>query len=197
MHFLGDVFLVCDACGGRRYRPSVLEVRYRGKAIDEVLALTVRDALRHFAGQAKVIKELKALDQIGLGYLRLGQAATTLSGGEAQRVKLAAHLTKRPGRRLLYVLDEPTTGLHMSDVRDLLDCLQRLLETGATIVVIEHNLEVVGQADWVIDLGPAGGAAGGHLLFQGTPEALVAQGSGATAECLRALVRARSERAAS
>ncbi len=186
MQFLADVSLVCEACSGRRYRPPVLEVRYRGRTIDRVLDLTVHEALQFFAGQVQVTRRLKVLEQIGLGYLRLGQSATTLSGGEAQRVKLAAHLLRRPGPRVLYVLDEPTTGLHPGDVNELLSCLQRLLDGGASLLVIEHNLDVIKQADWVIDLGPEGGEAGGRVVFQGTPEALAGQPKGATAPYLRA-----------
>jgi len=181
LQFLADAYLVCESCGGRRYRPSVLDVMWRGKAIDEVLELTVREALQFFSGQHRVTRRLKVLDQIGLGYLRLGQPSSTLSGGEAQRVKLASHLLRRPGPRVVYVLDEPTTGLHMGDVAELLGALQRLLDGGATLVVIEHNLHVIKQADWVVDLGPEGGEQGGELVFQGTPEALVAQGRGHTA----------------
>jgi excinuclease ABC subunit A len=132
------------------------------------------------------VRRLKLFAEIGLGYLRLGQSATTLSGGEAQRVKLAAHLARRAGQRVLYVLDEPTTGLHMGDISELLACFQRLLEAGATLVVIEHNMDVVKQADWVVDLGPEGGADGGRVLFQGTPEALATHGAGATSRYLRA-----------
>ncbi len=185
LQFLADAWLVCESCGGRRYRPPVLEVRWRGRSIDQVLDLTVQEALIAFAGQPRVTRRLKVLAQIGLGYLRLGQAASTLSGGEAQRIKLAAHLLRRPGPRVLYVLDEPTTGLHMGDVAELLNALQRLLDGGATVVVIEHNLQVVKQADWVIDLGPEGGEEGGRLVFEGTPEALAAQGHGHTARYLR------------
>ena len=152
--------------------------------------MTVREALQFFAGQHRVTRRLKVLDQIGLGYLRLGQPASTLSGGEAQRVKLAAHLLRRPGPRVLYVLDEPTTGLHMGDVAELLNALQRLLDGGATLVVIEHNLHVIKQADWVIDLGPEGGEAGGELVFEGTPEALVATGGGTPRRYLRAVLAA-------
>ncbi len=191
MQFLADVFLVCEACGGRRYRPPVLEVRYRGRNIDQVLEMTVHEALHFFSGQAKVTRRLKVLEQIGLGYLRLGQPANTLSGGEAQRVKLASQLLRRPGPRVLYVLDEPTTGLHQGDVNELLGCLQRLLDAGATLLVIEHNVDVIKQADWVIDLGPEGGADGGHLVFQGTPEAVAAQGAGLTAPYLRAALNGR------
>jgi excinuclease ABC subunit A len=185
MQFLADVFLTCDICAGRRFRPEVLEVRYRGKTIHDVLEMTVRESLHFFTAQPRLRRRLKALDEIGLGYLRLGQPATTLSGGEAQRVKLALHLLRKPGERVLYVLDEPTTGLHMADVSELLSCFGRLLEAGATLVVIEHNMDVVKQADWVIDLGPEGGAEGGRLVFQGTPEALAGQPAGFTARPLR------------
>ncbi len=186
MQFLADVYLVCEACGGRRYQAPVLDVRYRGRTIDQVLDLTVHEALHFFAGQTKIGRPLRVFEQIGLGYLRLGQPANTLSGGEAQRIKLAAHLLRRPGQRVLYVLDEPTTGLHMSDVAELLTCLERLLERGATLLVIEHNLDVIKQADWVIDLGPGGGAEGGGLVFEGTPEAMVRQGDGLTVQYLLA-----------
>ena len=188
LQFLADAWLVCEACGGRRYRAPVLQVRWRGRSIDQVLDLTVHEALRVFAGQHRVTRRLKVLEQIGLGYVRLGQPASTLSGGEAQRVKLAAHLLRRPGPRVLYVLDEPTTGLHTGDVDELLNALQRLLDGGATLVVIEHNLHVIKQADWVIDLGPEGGEAGGEVVFQGTPEALAAQGKGYTARYLRSVL---------
>jgi len=184
MQFLADAFLLCEACGGRRYRPPLLEVRWRGLAIDQVLDFTVREALQLFSGHPRVTRRLKVLEQIGLGYLRLGQPASSLSGGEAQRVKLAAHLLRRPGPRVLYVLDEPTTGLHMGDVGELLNALQRLLDGGASVVAIEHNLDVIKQADWVIDLGPGGGAEGGEVVFQGTPEALAASGRGHTARYL-------------
>ena len=188
LQFLADAWLVCEACDGRRYRAPVLQVAFRGRTIDQVLDLTVHEALHFFAGQAAVTRRLKVLEQIGLGYLRLGQPASTLSGGEAQRVKLAAHLLRKPGPRVLYVLDEPTTGLHMGDVDELLNALQRLLDGGATVVVIEHNLHVIKQADWVIDLGPEGGEAGGAVVFQGTPEALAARGEGHTARYLRSVL---------
>jgi excinuclease ABC subunit A len=180
MQFLADVFLVCEACGGRRYEPAVLSVHYKGRTINQVLEMTVHEAVHFFAGQARVIQKLKLFDQIGLGYLRLGQPANTLSGGEAQRLKLAAHLLRKPDRRVLYVLDEPTTGLHMADIRELLGCFERLLDAGATLLVIEHNMDVVKQADWVIDLGPEAGEGGGFLVFQGTPEALVLHKQGVT-----------------
>jgi excinuclease ABC subunit A len=188
LQFLADAYLVCDSCNGRRYRPPVLEVQWHGRSIDEVLELTVREALQFFSGQHRVTRRLKVLDHIGLGYLRLGQPSSTLSGGEAQRVKLAAHLLRRPGPRVLYVLDEPTTGLHMGDVAELLKALQRLLDGGASVVVIEHNLQVIKQADWIVDLGPEGGEKGGNVVFQGTPEALVAHGHGHTARHLRRIM---------
>jgi excinuclease ABC subunit A len=199
MQFLADVYLVCEACGGRRFGPEVIEIRYRDRTIDQVLDMTVRDALHFFAGHPRLARRLRVLEQIGLGYIRLGQAAPTLSGGEAQRIKLASHLLHRPGGRVLYVLDEPTTGLHLADINELLTCLARLLDAGATLVVIEHNMDVVKQADWVIDLGPEGGAEGGHLVFQGTPEALAASGVGVTSRYLRqslngALRRAEARR---
>jgi len=197
MQFLADVYLVCESCSGRRFRPPVLEVRYRGRTIHEVLDMTVREALHFFSGLPRLARRLRVLEQIGLGYLRLGQSATTLSGGEAQRIKLASHLLRKPGQRVLYVMDEPTTGLHMADIAELLSCFQRLLEAGATLVVIEHNMDVVKQADWVVDLGPEGGEGGGRLVFEGTPEALAAQGEGQTAPYLRLALRGASRLAAS
>jgi excinuclease ABC subunit A len=196
MQFLADVSLVCEVCVGRRYQPAVLEVRYRGRRINQVLDMTVHEALHFFAGQPSVLRRLKLLEEIGLGYLRLGQPAPTLSGGEAQRVKLAAHLARRAGHRVLYVLDEPTTGLHMGDVAELLRAFERLVEAGATLLVIEHNMDVVKQADWVIDLGPEGGAEGGHLVFQGTPEALAAERGGLTSRYLRQVLNGASRPAA-
>jgi len=186
MQFLADVELICEECKGTRYKPQVLEVRYRGKNIHEVLNLTVKEALKFFAEAPKVTEKLRSLEEVGLGYLRLGQSATTLSGGEAQRMKLAAHLqpaTREVGRsgrgggegrrrRLLYIFDEPTTGLHFDDVSKLLAAFRRLIEAGGSIVVIEHNLEVIKTADWVIDLGPEGGNRGGKIVGAGPPEAI-------------------------
>ena len=183
MQFLADVELICEECKGTRYKPQVLEVRYRGKNIHEVLNLTVKEGLKFFAEAPKITEKLRTLEEVGLGYLRLGQSATTLSGGEAQRMKLAAHLqpaTKEPGRatgdkirrRLLYIFDEPTTGLHFDDVSKLLAAFRRLIEAGGSIVVIEHNLEVIKTADWVIDLGPEGGNRGGRIVGVGPPEAI-------------------------
>ena len=187
MQFLADVELICEECKGTRYKAQVLEVRYRGKNIHEVLNLTVKEALKFFAEVPKLTEKLRVLDEVGLGYLRLGQSATTLSGGEAQRMKLAAHLQPagreigrasgteetRRRRRLLYIFDEPTTGLHFDDVSKLLAAFRRLIEAGGSILVIEHNLEVIKTADWVIDLGPEGGARGGRIVGAGPPEAIV------------------------
>jgi excinuclease ABC subunit A len=185
MQFLADVELPCEECGGTRYKTSTLEIHYKGRNIYEVLQMTVREALRFFAGHPRIVDKLAVLDEIGLGYVRLGQSATTLSGGEAQRVKLAAHLaatrseSRGPdgkkgggGSRVLYILDEPTTGLHFDDVGKLLMAFRKLIDSGGTLVVIEHNLDVIKSADWVIDLGPEGGAAGGQVVATGTPEAI-------------------------
>jgi excinuclease ABC subunit A len=170
MQFLADVELVCEECHGTRFKSGVLEVRYRGKNIHEVLQMTVREALAFFAAVPKVTARLKILDEVGLGYLRLGQSATTLSGGEAQRLKLAAHLSRQENEGVLFILDEPTTGLHFDDIQKLLGCFRRLLDGGASLVVIEHNLDVIKSADWVIDLGPEGGERGGRIVATGTPE---------------------------
>ena len=170
MQFLADVFVPCDQCDGRRFKPQVLEVKYRGKNINQVLDLTVREALAFFSTSPKVLRRLQVLDEIGLGYLRLGQPAPTLSGGEAQRVKIASHLSSRTGDRILYVLDEPTTGLHFDDIAKLLTAFKKLLEAGHTLVVIEHNLDVLKTADYIIDLGPEGGHEGGKVVATGTPE---------------------------
>ena len=170
MQFLADVELICEECRGTRFKSSVLEVRYRDKNIHEVLGLTVREALQFFFGVPRVISKLKVLEEVGLGYLRLGQSATTLSGGEAQRLKLAAHLIHTANPGVLYIFDEPTTGLHFDDIQKLLIAFRKLLEGGASIIVIEHNLDVIKSADWVIDLGPEGGAQGGTIVASGTPE---------------------------
>jgi excinuclease ABC subunit A len=170
MQFLADVFVPCDQCDGKRFKPQVLEVKFRGRSIRQVLDLTVREALTFFGSSPKVLRRLQVLDEIGLGYLRLGQPATTLSGGEAQRIKIAAHLSSTSGERLLYVLDEPTTGLHFDDIAKLLTAFRKLLEAGHSLVVIEHNLDVIKTADYIIDLGPEGGDDGGYVVATGTPE---------------------------
>jgi excinuclease ABC subunit A len=197
MQFLADVELICEECKGSRYKPQVLEARYRGKNIHEVLNLTVKESLQFFANAPKVVDKLRVLEEVGLGYLRLGQSATTLSGGEAQRMKLAAHLqpaareisrfTKSEGRhrnRILYIFDEPTTGLHFDDVSKLLSAFRRLIDAGGSILVIEHNLEVIKTADWVIDLGPEGGERGGYVLGVGPPETIAKLPNSYTAKFL-------------
>jgi excinuclease ABC subunit A len=173
MQFLADVELVCEECKGTRFKQQILDVRYRGKNIHEVLNLTVHEALSFFRDVPKITNRLRVLDDVGLGYLRLGQSATTLSGGEAQRVKLAAHLSKRAGARALYIFDEPTTGLHFDDINKLLTAFRALIEAGGSLLVIEHNLDVIKTADYIIDLGPEGGEAGGHVVAKGTPEQIM------------------------
>jgi excinuclease ABC subunit A len=174
MQFLADVFVPCDECHGKRFRPQVLEVRYKNRNIDGVLDMTVREAIAFFAGSPKVLRRLQVLDEVGLGYLRLGQPATTLSGGEAQRIKIAAHLSTETGERMLYILDEPTTGLHFDDIAKLLAAFRRLLQAGHSLLVIEHNLDVIKCADWLIDLGPEGGDGGGRIVAAGPPEEVAA-----------------------
>jgi excinuclease ABC subunit A len=188
MQFLADVFVPCDQCDGKRFKPQVLEVRYRGRTIHQVLALTVREALTFFSSSPKVLRRLQVLDEIGLGYLRLGQPATTLSGGEAQRIKIAAHLSSHGGERLLYILDEPTTGLHFDDIAKLLAAFRKLLEAGNTLVVIEHNLDVIKVADYIIDLGPEGGEAGGRVVATGTPEQVAQVETSHTGRYLRTVL---------
>jgi excinuclease ABC subunit A len=173
MQFLADVELICEECRGQRFKSSVLDVRYHGKNVHDVLQMTVREALAFFVNVPKVVSKLRVLNEIGLGYLRLGQSATTLSGGEAQRLKLAAHLTRTENQGILYILDEPTTGLHFDDIAKLLAAFRKLLESGASLVVIEHNLDVIKSADWLIDLGPEGGEEGGKIIATGTPEQVV------------------------
>jgi len=189
MHFLPDVYVPCEVCKGRRYNRETLDVRYKGRSIADVLDMTVGEALEFFESQPRIRARLEVLNDVGLGYIHLGQSATTLSGGEAQRVKLATELAKRDTGRTLYILDEPTTGLHFEDVRLLLTVLHRLVDRGNTVVVIEHNLDVVKTADWVIDLGPEGGAAGGRVVAQGTPEAVARQEGSHTGRFLSALLR--------
>jgi excinuclease ABC subunit A len=170
MQFLADVELVCEDCRGTRFKQSVLDVKYKGMSIHEVLQLTIAEALRFFHETPKLVNKLRVLQEVGLGYLRLGQSATTLSGGEAQRVKLAAHLAQSSSDGTLFLFDEPTTGLHFDDIRKLIDAFQRLIQNGGSILLIEHNLEVIRAADWVIDLGPEGGGGGGRIVGAGTPE---------------------------
>jgi excinuclease ABC subunit A len=190
MQFLADVFVPCEQCDGMRFKPVVLEVRYKGKTVHQVLDMTVREALTFFGTSPKVLRRLQVLDEIGLGYLRLGQPATTLSGGEAQRIKIAAHLASYGGERLLYILDEPTTGLHFDDIAKLLGAFKKLVEAGHTLLVIEHNLDVVKTADYVIDLGPEGGDAGGRVIATGTPEQIVQVEASYTGQALRQVLAA-------
>ena len=170
MHFLPDIYVTCDVCRGKRYNRETLEVRYKGKNIWDVLDLTVDQALKFFENIPSIRGKLQTLADVGMGYIKLGQQATTLSGGEAQRVKLSRELSKRSTGRTVYILDEPTTGLHFDDIRKLLNVLNRLADSGNTVIVIEHNLEVIKTADHIIDLGPEGGDAGGEVIAEGAPE---------------------------
>jgi excinuclease ABC subunit A len=189
MQFLADVELVCEECKGTRFKSSVLEIRYKGKNIHEVLNLTVREAMAFFAQVPRIAARLKVLDDVGLGYLRLGQSATTLSGGEAQRVKLASYLSKKAGDHSLYIFDEPTTGLHFDDINKLLASFRRLIEAGSSVVIIEHNLDVIKTADWIIDLGPEGGDGGGEVTATGTPEQIMQNQQSHTGRFLREHLR--------
>jgi excinuclease ABC subunit A len=188
MHFMPSVEVRCPVCHGRRFTRETLAVRYHDHDISQVLDMTVEEALKLFQDVPAAQSRLQVLSDVGLGYLQLGQPATTLSGGEAQRVKLAKELGRRAKGHTLYLLDEPTTGLHLADTARLLDVLQRLVDAGNSVVVVEHNLEVIKAADWVIDLGPEGGGAGGRLIAEGTPEAIAQNGSSYTGKCLRAVI---------
>jgi excinuclease ABC subunit A len=191
MHFLPDVYVPCDTCHGKRYNRETLEVLYKGRNITQVLGLTIEDAHQFFSAVPALARKLQTLLDVGLGYVKLGQSATTLSGGEAQRVKLALELSKRDTGRTLYILDEPTTGLHFADIALLLKVLHQLRDAGNTIVVIEHNLDVIKTADWLIDMGPEGGSGGGQLLLAGTPEALAAHEGSHTGRYLKSLLGGR------
>jgi excinuclease ABC subunit A len=188
MQFLPDVYVPCEVCKGRRYNRETLEVKYKGKSISDVLDMTVAEALEFFEAIPSIKNKLQTLFDVGLGYIHLGQPATTLSGGEAQRVKLATELSRRATGKTIYILDEPTTGLHFADVAKLLQVLTRLVDTGNTIVVIEHNLDVIKTADWLIDLGPEGGDAGGSLVAVGTPEEIADRPDSYTGQFLRSLL---------
>jgi excinuclease ABC subunit A len=185
MQFLSDVILTCDVCKGKRFRSDILEVKYRGKNIDDVLNMSVSQAFDFFADRPDIRKRLAPLEEVGLGYLRLGQPTTTLSGGELQRIKLAYHLVHEREKRILYLFDEPTIGLHPEDIAVLLGCFQKLVEEGHTVAVIEHNLDVAKCADYIIDLGPEGGEAGGEVVAAGTPEEVVRSRNSITARYLR------------
>ena len=188
MHFLPDVYVTCDVCHGERYNRETLEVKFKGKSIAEVLDMTVEDAVDFFKAVPGIRDKMAMLQEVGLGYVKVGQQATTLSGGEAQRVKLAKELSRRATGQTLYILDEPTTGLHFEDVRKLLEVLHALVEHGNTVVVIEHNLDVIKTADWVVDLGPDGGVKGGEIVAVGTPEAIAAEARSATGHYLKPLL---------
>jgi excinuclease ABC subunit A len=170
MHFLADIFVTCEECRGKRFKKDVLDVKYKGKNIAEILSLTIDEGMRLFSDAPPLIRKLKILQDVGLGYLRLGQPAPTLSGGEAQRIKIARELVRKDGNNILYILDEPTVGLHIDDIKKLLRVLNKLVDAGNTVIVVEHNLDVIKSADYVIDLGPEGGARGGYIVAQGTPE---------------------------
>ena len=188
MHFLPDVYVPCEVCHGKRYNRETLEVKYKDKNISEVLGMTIEDGVDFFANIPKIKRKLQTLVDVGLGYMKLGQPATTLSGGEAQRVKLASELHRRSTGRTLYILDEPTTGLHAHDIARLLEVLQRLVESGETVLVIEHNLDVIKTADYIVDLGPEGGDKGGQIVASGTPEQVVKEERSYTGKYLKEIL---------
>jgi excinuclease ABC subunit A len=185
MQFLADVELICEECKGTRYKSAILDIRYKGLNIHQVLQLTVKEAVAFFADVPRLVAKLKVLVDVGLGYLRLGQSATTLRGGEAQRAKLASHLSQASCAGTLFIFDEPTTGLHFDDIAKLLDAFQRLIHNGGSLLIIEHNMDVIRSADWIIDLGPEGGSGGGEVTAQGTPEQVAAIPTSYTGKYLR------------
>ena len=185
MNFLPDVMVPCEVCHGKRYNRETLEVRYKGKSIADVLDMTINQAVEFFESVPQILQKIKALQSVGLGYIKLGQSSTTLSGGESQRVKLATELSKRDTGKTLYILDEPTTGLHFEDIRILMDVLQKLVDRGNTVLIIEHNLDVIKLADYIIDMGPEGGRGGGQLLCAGTPEEVAESKKGYTPRFLK------------
>jgi excinuclease ABC subunit A len=190
MHFLPDMYVPCDVCHGKRYNRETLEIHYKGKTISDILEMTVEDAAEFFSAIPSISRRLQALIEVGLGYIRLGQSATTLSGGEAQRVKLAKELSKRDTGQTLYILDEPTTGLHFHDIAKLLDIIHTLRDRGNTVVVIEHNLDVIKTADWIVDLGPEGGSGGGEIIAEGTPEEVAENPKSHTGRFLKPMLKA-------
>jgi excinuclease ABC subunit A len=193
MHFLPDIYVPCEICKGKRYNRETLEVKYKGKTISDVLQMRVEEALDFFGALPKIERRLRTLYEVGLGYIRLGQSATTLSGGEAQRVKLATELSRRSNGKTLYILDEPTTGLHFEDVAKLLEVLNKLVAAGDTVLVIEHNLDVIKSADYLIDLGPEGGERGGSIVATGTPEEVAENSHSYTGQFLAKLLGGRTE----
>ena len=188
MNFLPSVYVNCKECNGRRYNPETLAVKYKGKSINDILEMTISESVEFFENIPSIVQKLKSLDDVGLGYIKLGQPSTTLSGGESQRVKLAAELARKATGNSVYILDEPTTGLHFHDIKVLLGVLQRIVDQGNTVIVIEHNLDVIKSADWLIDLGPEGGAAGGKIIATGTPEEVAANPASVTGEFLKELL---------
>jgi excinuclease ABC subunit A len=188
MHFLPDVYVTCEVCKGKRYNRETLEITYKGKTIADILDMAVDEAAGFFSAIPHIQEKLETLQDVGLGYIHLGQAATTLSGGEAQRVKLSRELSKRATGQTLYILDEPTTGLHFADIQKLLDVLNRLVDAGNSVVVIEHNLDVIKNSDWVIDLGPEGGDLGGRVIATGTPEELAQNKGSYTGQFLKKMM---------
>jgi len=191
MQFMADIFLECDVCKGERYKSEILEVQYKGKSISDVLRLSIHEAITFFREFPKITSKLKVLEEVGLGYLRLGQSATTLSGGEAQRIKLAYHLSfQAPGEKTLFIFDEPTTGLHLNDISKLLKCFNELIVKGNSIVVVEHNLEVIKSADYIIDLGPDSGDKGGEVVAKGSPEVVAKSKNSFTGKFLAKLLKA-------
>jgi excinuclease ABC subunit A len=191
MHFLSDVYVKCDECDGKRFNDATLEVKYKGKSIADILELTVAEAVEHFSEHPRIVSKLRLLVDVGLDYLHMGQPSSTLSGGEAQRIKLAKELSKIATGKTFYILDEPTTGLHFDDVKKLLGVLNRLVEAGNTVTVIEHNLDVIKTADWIIDLGPDGGPAGGEILASGTPEEIANNTNSDTGKYLKPILRSK------
>ena len=188
MHFLPDVYVQCDQCKGKRYNRETLEIIWRNKSISDVLEMTVSEGLEFFKAVPSIKDKLETMNKVGLGYIKIGQQATTLSGGEAQRIKLSKELSKRATGKTIYILDEPTTGLHFEDIRKLLEVLDQLVSYGNTVIVIEHNLDVIKTADWIIDLGPDGGDKGGEIIAQGTPEELIKINSTYTGQFLKKLL---------
>ena len=184
MNFLPDVLVPCETCHGKRYNRETLEVRFKGKSISDILDMTINQAVDFFENQPKILRKIKVLQEVGLGYIRLGQPSSTLSGGESQRVKLATELAKKDTGKTLYILDEPTTGLHFEDIRTLLSVIKRLVDKGNTVIIIEHNLDVIKTADHIIDMGPEGGKAGGQVIVTGTPEQVAASHLGITSSFL-------------
>jgi excinuclease ABC subunit A len=189
MQFLADVELICEECKGMRFKQALLDVKFKGRSIHDVLDMTVREALLFFANVNRIASKLRVMDDVGLGYLRLGQSATTLSGGEAQRVKLASYLSRRTSERTLFIFDEPTTGLHFDDINKLLSAFRQLIDAGGSIVIIEHNLDVIKSADWIIDLGPEGGDEGGNVVVIGPPNKIVECEKSHTGKFLRKVLK--------